>query len=355
MEVILTYILPFIFTLGIIVLVHELGHFLLAKAVGVRVERFSIGFPPRLFGKKIGDTDYCISAVPLGGYVKMTGMIDESMDAEGLKGEPYEFMSKPTWARFLIIFAGPFFNFLLTAGVFAAAVMASGVDVVQEPSYAVVGQVLDGKPAAELGLQSGDEILTLDGQPVEMWDDLVAIVKAAPEEELSITWKRGQDELSGTITPEYDLVADGGLIGVSPVTVHKDVGFFSGIGYGVKSTYNLTALTFRSFGMFFSGKVSVKDGLAGPVKIAQMTGETAKAGLSSLIMWVAFLSLNIGLINLFPIPGLDGGHIMLLGIEGIMRRPLSTKTKMVVQQIGMALLLSLMVFMIINDVLNIFK
>jgi len=347
------YGLPFIFTIGLLVLAHEFGHFLLAKLVGIRVERFSLGFPPRLFGKKFGDTDYCISAIPLGGYVKMTGMIDESMDESSIKGEPWEFMSKPLWARFLVIFAGPAFNILLAAVIYSSIYMISGVETTVDPTYAVVGSVSEGAPADSIGLQVGDRITAIDGKPIKMWDDLLQVVHAAPEQELLIQWERDGQVFSSTVTPMKDMIQDIGLIGIGPQTEIVRVGPLKALWYGGVNTVYKTQLIFRSFGLLFSGQVPAKDALAGPIRIAEMTGRVAKGGFADLLAFAAILSINLGLLNLLPIPVLDGGHLVFLTIEGVTRKPISTKIKMVVQQIGMVLLLALMVFVVINDFLHI--
>lgn len=347
------YGLPFIFTIGLLVLAHELGHFLLAKLVGIRVERFSIGFPPRLAGKKLGETDYCISAIPLGGYVKMSGMIDESMDEGSIQGEPWEFMSKPLWARFLVIFAGPAFNIFLAAIIYTSIYMISGVETTAQPSYAVVGSVSEGAPADSIGLQPGDRITAIDGKPIKMWDDLLQVVHAAPGQKLLIQWERDGEVFSSTVTPMKDLIQDVGLIGIGPQTELAKVGPLKAIWYGGVNTVYKTELIIRSFGLLFSGQVPAKDALAGPVRIAEMTGQVAKGGFANLLAFAAILSINLGLLNLLPIPVLDGGHLVLLSIEGVTRKPISTKIKMVVQQIGMALLLALMVFVVINDFMHI--
>ena len=352
-SIITEYGIPFIFTIGLLVLAHELGHFLLAKAVGIRVERFSIGFPPRLFGKKIGDTDYCVSAIPLGGYVKMTGMIDESMDEGAIKGEPWEFMSKPIWARFLVIFAGPAFNIILAMIIYSSIFMISGVESTVEPNHAIIGSVSAGDPAESIGMQAGDRITAIDGQPIEMWDDILRVVHPAPEKELLIEWERNGETFSSSVTTLKDPLQKSGKIGIGPQTEMLKVGPLKAIWYGSVNTYYKTGLIIKSFGLLFSGQVPAKDALAGPVRIAEMTGQIAKGGFINLLAFAAILSINLGLLNLLPFPVLDGGHLVLLGIEGVSRRPISTKIKMVVQQIGMALLLALMVFVIINDFLHI--
>ncbi len=351
MSLMTTYLIPFIVVLGILILVHELGHFLTAKASGIRVERFSIGFPPRLFGKQIGETDYCVSALPLGGYVKMSGMIDETMDAGGVKGEPWEFMSKPLWIRAIVLFAGSAFNVLFTIAVFTVSVFITGVP---QPVGPVVGRVMENMPAQAAGIQPGDKILRIDQTPITSWDDLIKIIHNAPGKAITVEWERNGAPMSAQITPKLDKMLGYGLVGIDAKTINVRPGLFRGIGLGWESTWNLTRMMFRSFGMLFSGDVSVKEGLAGPVRIAQMTGETAKAGFGSLVMFMALLSLNLGIINLFPIPGLDGGHLLLLAIEGVIRKPISTRVRLVVQQVGMALLLALMLFVIFNDFSNIF-
>lgn len=346
-----SYLIPFVFVLGLLIFVHELGHFLFAKLVGIRVERFSLGFPPRLFGKKIGDTDYCISAVPFGGYVKMSGMIDESMDKNSIKGEPWEFMSKPVWMRILVIIAGPAFNVLLAVAIFATSAFIAGV---AEPVGPVVGGVFENMPAKTIGIQQGDVILSIDSKPINTWDDLVAIVHAAPEKSILIEWERDGQHFSGTVTPILDKVQDIGLIGIEPKTVLVQPGIFKAIGMGFTSGWNLTKMVGRSFVLLFTGQVSAREGLAGPLRIAQMAGDSAKSGFGNLLMFAAFLSLNLGILNIMPIPVLDGGHLVFLAIEGIIRKPLSIKFKMVVQQVGMALLIALMVFVIVNDFSHIF-
>jgi regulator of sigma E protease len=346
LHILYAYLLPFIYVLGLLVFIHELGHFLLAKLVRIRVERFSLGFPPRLFGKKLGETDYCISAVPFGGYVKMSGMIDESMDSNAIKGEPWEFMSKPMWMRFLVILAGPVFNILLTVVIFAASIMITGIAV---PGRPIIERVVPGMPAAEIGLQPGDVITSVDSQPITVWEDLVKIIHNSAGQQIQIEWERNGVKNSRIVIPELDKAQNVGLIGIEPVTTNRSAGFFEAIAMGCKSTWNFTRMIGRSFYVLFSGQASFSESLAGPVKIAQMAGETAKSGFGSLMIFAAFLSLNLGLLNLLPFPVLDGGHLAMLTVEAIIRRPISVKLKLVIQQIGMAILLVLMLFVIVND------
>ena len=346
-----SYILPTIFVLGVLVWIHELGHFLFAKLVGIRVERFSMGFPPRLFGKKIGDTDYCISAIPFGGYVKMSGMIDESMDNDGIKGEPWEFMSKPIWARFLVIFAGPVFNILLAMAIFGIGIYVAGI---AEPVGPIVGSVFEKSPALEIGLVEGDVIKHVDGVAIKEWDDILNIIHNSPERELNIQWERGGQLFSANVTPKLDKIQDVGLIGISPKSEIRKPGVFEATSLGVQSGWDLTKLMGRSFSLLFKGEIPFRKSIAGPVGIAKMAGDSAKSGASALFSFMALLSLNLGLLNLLPFPVLDGGHLVFLGIEGIIRRPLSVKLKLVFQQVGMAILLAFMIFVIFNDVTKLF-
>jgi regulator of sigma E protease len=342
-------LLPFIFVLGLLVFIHEFGHFILAKLVRIRVERFSLGFPPRLIGKKIGETDYCISAIPFGGYVKMSGMIDESMDSDSIKGEPWEFMSKPVWMRFLVILAGPLFNILLTLVVFTATLMVIGV---ADPVGSIIEEVIPGKPAAEIGLLPGDVIKTIDSKPITKWDDLVKIISQSAEKPIQIEWERNGIKNSRIVVPALNKEQNIGQIGVKPVVTIRHAGLFEAVGLSVSRTWEITVMVGRSFRQLFSGKASLKESIAGPIEIARMSGESAKTGFASLIMFAAFLSLNLGLLNLLPIPVLDGGHLLTLVIETVIRRPLSIKFKLIVQQIGMALLLALMLFATVNDILK---
>ncbi len=415
-------ILAFIFVLGVLVFIHEFGHFIMAKIVGIRVERFSLGFPPRMFGKKVGDTDYCISWIPIGGYVKLSGMIDESMEKDSIKGEPWEFMSKPVYQRFLVIFAGPLMNILLALFIFSMSTYISGINepmgaivgnvehgsVVQQTGFQkgdqiisvnnksvdtwnqvseiiegkdqvnvtwqrndqtflktvapeifdtiertlppVVGDVLNDYPAGQVGIQAGDRILTVNNQPVTTWNDLTDIVHKIPGQEVSIEWERNGKILSSSVTPMKEPTDGTGRIGISFLTVSRDVGLFYSFYMGTQYSINLTRLVYRSLKSVVSGNESFKNAFGGPIVIAKMAGESARSGAGNLFIFMAFLSLNLGFLNLLPIPVLDGGHLVFILIEAIIRKPLPDKTKIVVQQIGMALLLAFMVFVIINDI-----
>jgi regulator of sigma E protease len=344
----LTTLLSFIFVLGLLIFVHELGHFLTAKMVGIRVERFSLGFPPRMIGKKIGDTDYCISWLPLGGYVKMAGMIDESLD-DTLKGEPWEYQSKTVWQRIIVISAGSIMNFLAAIVIYS---MIAGFSGIPEPHGALVSEVFENKPADVIGLQEGDVIVAVDNNSVRTHEDLISVVNANPDVEVSIEWVRDEQAMSAMITPERETERDIGLIGVriGNNIIYRDANALESMQHGVVTSYTFLEMTIQHLGMIISGKESFKDAVGGPIIIAKLAGESAKLGFQSLLAFTAFISLNLGFFNMLPLPVLDGGHLVLLLIEGIMGKPLPIKTRMTIQKVGMAFLLALMIFIIINDI-----
>jgi regulator of sigma E protease len=341
--------LPFIFALGILVFIHELGHFLLAKLVGIRVERFSIGYPPRMFGKKVGDTDYCVSWVPLGGYVKLSGMIDESLDEASIKGEPWEFMSKPVYQRFLVILAGPVMNILLAIILIAGFAFFVGFgELIDKP---IIGDVFEGKPAHTAGLRTGDEILSINGQEMASWNDIVESIHGNAENTpVEIVWRSGDSTITRQITPQFDETSRSSLIGIGPSILMQKFDLVRSIGYGFTTTVKVTTEIFNVIGRLISRETKLKDSIAGPVSIFNMIGQSAKQGWENYLMLIALISLNLGIFNLLPIPVLDGGHLVYLTIETIIRRPIPVKTKMIIQQIGIALLLILMVLVTINDI-----
>ncbi len=341
----MTTILSFIFVLGLLIFIHELGHFLAAKWAGIRVERFSLGFPPRMIGKKVGDTDYCIGWLPLGGYVKMAGMIDESMDTH-IEGKPDEFMSKPIWQRAIVIAAGPFMNVLLAFLLFAGLTYHYGIpEASLEP---VVGAVMEKYPAQEVGLQPGDRVLRIDGEEVRTWSDLTSKIHSRPDSTIRLEWDRNGMKMQALVKPRLEPREKIGLIGISPNVVTRDVGVGEALVAGVRLSWQLTAEVGKTLARLVRGEGS-KDEFAGPLQIMKLSGEFARQGFAKLMEFIAILSLQLGLLNILPIPVLDGGHLVFLGLEAAMRRPISVKVRVVVQQIGMALLLALMVFILIND------
>ncbi len=428
----MTTALAFLFVLGVLIFVHELGHYAAAKRLGVRVLTFSLGFGPKLLSFRKGDTDYRISVIPLGGYVKMAG---ENPD-DPRSGQPDEFLSRTKWERFQILIMGPVMNLVL-AVVVMAVVLMQGVEVpAYEDQPPVVGAVLPGSPAEKVGVQAGDRILTVGGDTVDTWSDLSMAIGTRPDRDVPVTLSRNGQTTAVTVRPSAQTRFEIGDIGVLPdtypivastlpgdpadkagikagdvvlavngqrmvvraqlveaisrnagkettlrvrrgaqeldvvvVPVHREnrgmigititepmtsftPGPVQALGLSVERNVELTRQIFKTVGGFFSGETSPRQ-LMGPVAIAQLSGESAQAGWISLFGLMAVISLNLGILNLLPIPILDGGHITIMALEGIARRDFSMRVKEKMLLAGFVLLMMLMVTVIYNDLTRI--
>ena len=424
------------FVLGILVLLHEWGHFIVAKLCGVRVDVFSVGFGPRIWGVKRGDTDYRLSALPLGGYVRMAG--DNPMEER--TGAAYEFLSRPRWQRCLIAIAGPTMNILLTLFIFwgiylfvgmpmesylrqpaqvaavaegnpstgvqpgdlivavdgsitptwekvfskvdkakpgdslSVTVQRGGVQqalnltvpetssesVVGYPALpAIIDEVAMGVPAEKAGMKAGDEIISVDGTPVVSWMQFVERVHNSNGRSLHLVVRRDGAEVPLDITPVHMMAADGdlawqvGIIVKMPETYERQ-GFITSIKDAGFATMGGMRQIGQVLGGLVSGKVSVRD-LQGVVGIARESGRAAKRGPMSLLELTAVISLNLGLLNLLPIPILDGGHVLMLAIEGVLRRDLSITFKERFVQVGLVFLLGIFAFVMYSDILRVIQ
>ena len=427
-----TTLLSFLFVLGVLVFVHELGHFMAARRLGVRVLTFSLGFGPKLLKFRRGDTEYCVSAIPLGGYVKMAG---ENPD-DARTGHADEFLSKTKWERFQILIMGPVMNIVL-AVVVMAVVLAQGANVpVYQDQPPVIAGVESGSPAEQAGIQADDRILTVSGDRVDTWDDLFIAVGTRPNREIPLTLLRAGQTQSVTVRTEAQGRFETGSIGVLPdrtplvqsviagevaeragmkagdimlavngermlsreqlieaisrnggreieLTIQRDgqqqvikvtpeqrgdrgmlgvyvseptksftPGPLEAIQLSVERNIEFSGLIFRTLGGLFVGETSPRQ-LMGPVAIAQLSGESAEAGWIALFTLMASISLNLGLLNLLPIPVLDGGHILIMALEGITRRDFSMAVKEKMLLAGFVLLMMLMVTVIYNDLTRI--
>jgi len=350
----MTTILAFIFVLGLLVFVHELGHFIAAKKSGIRVERFSLGFPPKLIGKKYGETEYCIGVVPLGGYVKMTG---ENEYDENYKPQPGDFMAASLWKRFIVIAAGPLMNFVTAILLLFVVYWAAGIPE-PIPDTISATSIAPGSPAEKAGMEPGAELLSIDGLTFADYAEMSAYIGDRPNQELAFAWKTDEVTKTGIIIPQENTVIDSAGnekivgrigIGIGPLFEYKSTDPWHAFKEGLDATIFLTGEMLRIIWRLISQQESIKN-LGGPVMIAQAAGNAAKQGFLALLGLAAFLSVNLAILNILPIPVLDGGHLVFLSIEGIIRRPVSIKGRMVAQQVGMILLILLMVVVTYNDI-----
>ncbi|TNE36648.1 MAG: RIP metalloprotease RseP [Alphaproteobacteria bacterium] len=366
----LGYIIPFLIVLTVIVFVHEMGHFLVARWCGVAVETFSIGFGTELIGwnDKKG-TRWKISVLPLGGYVKFVGdqgsasvpdkehLAEISRHASEMGVRPEDcFHFKPLWQRAAVVAAGPIANFLLAILIFTGFLSIFG-EMVRAP---VVGQVMEDTPAARAGFEPGDRITAIDGREIERFAELQVLISMSADSERVVTVLRDGQEMELIVTPARVESQDafgnkqkvgqlGIIVSIDPAdVVHQDYSVPAALWQGVVRTGFMVQQTFHYIGRIFAGKEDAKQ-LGGPLKIAQYSGQAAKLGVISVISMIAMLSISIGLLNLFPIPMLDGGHLLFYGFEALKGEPLSERVQEVGFRIGLSLLLFLMIFVTWND------
>ncbi len=336
----LIMVLASIFVFGLLVFVHELGHFLTAKSVGMRVEEFALGFGKKVVGFQKGETFYSLRAIPLGGFNRISGMDPE----EELDERSYS--SKPLWARMFVIVAGSVMNFILPVLLFFIVIMSSGISLPSnEP---VLGEMIDNKPAVMAGLEAGDRIVEVDGKFVHDWQGVVDAVREAKQAEIEIAFTRDGVLDATMVTAEWEPNTKRYFIGVQPVIEHQYLETDEAFIAAAKKTGMIIERMITGLKQMITGEVKAE--LAGPIGVIQMTGEVASLGMMPLLNFAALLSINLGIINLLPIPGLDGGHVVMLLVEGIRGRALGAKALRVIQFIGIALILSLMVYATISDV-----
>ena len=348
------FFIGIVVVLGVLIFFHELGHFLMAKAFGVGVEKFSLGFGPKVAAKTVGGTEYRLSAIPLGGYVKMVGeQPDEELDPGD---EAVSFTHKHVAKRAIIVASGPVFNFILAILIFWGVFAISGASIM----LPVIGNVRDGSPAATSGIQKGDRVIKINQDTVDSWSDMAAHIMDSNGQPLTLTVERGGRQLQFEVTPrpetEQNIFGEDQkryIIGIEAggEVVHQRIGIIEAFSESVQRTWFIIELTILSVVKMISGVISVKT-LGGPIFIAQVAGQQAEMGIVNLLFFIALVSVNLGILNLLPVPVLDGGHLLFFGIEAIIRRPVSLKTREIAQQVGIMLLLLLMVFVIYNDIMR---
>jgi regulator of sigma E protease len=351
----------FILVLGLLIFVHEFGHFIFAKLFGVRVLKFSLGFGPKLVGKKIGETEYVISAFPLGGFVKMFGENPDEQQVEEAERRR-SFAHKPVWQRFGIVLAGPLFNLGFSVVLFFFIFWIFGLPTPVDTTR--IGKVTADSPAAEAGLQVDDEIMQINGKATLQWLDVLEAVKASGGESLNIQVKRKDGVHEVTVTPAISPVKNVfgeeveqrymiGIVKADEMTYEK-VGIGESFINGCLQTWMYISLTVMGFVKIIQQVVPASE-IGGPILIAQIAGEQMRAGWMNLFYFMGLLSVNLGILNLLPVPVLDGGHLVFLTLEGIRRKPLGERAQLVAQQVGIGLLGTLMIFVFYNDIVRIFS
>lgn len=333
---ILLYILMVVIGFSILIIIHELGHFIMARINGVKVEQFSLGMGPKIFGIQGKETEYVIKALPIGGYIKMLGE-EEKVDAEN------SFTTKTPIQKLSIVAAGPIMNLIMAILLFSIFTASVGFQV------PVIDKVESGSPAATAGLQQSDKILKVNGHKISTWDDFVTEVYSSKGNTVNIILSRNGSSKNLNIKPVYDTTEKRYLIGITGKYISKP-NVFQSLNHGFIETKSIIIQTFDVFKNIFRGKAS-KDDIGGPVTIVKMSVAVAKAGFLNFLFFIAYISLQLAIFNILPIPALDGGWIFFLLIEIITRKKLDDNKLGLINYIGFSLLMALMVLVTIKDIL----
>lgn len=345
-------LLVFFFILSVLIVVHEFGHFIIAKKMGVRVEQFSLGFGKALFKKKSKGTEYSVSAIPLGGFVKLAG--DNLAEYEG---KSYEYFSKPPGKRFWIIFFGPLLNYLLGILLFWLIFFMGYPTLTTK-----IGSLIDNYGAKEAGLQVGDKIVAIDGAKTENWEDLQKIIYSKKQSEsVNVSFLRGGKGLSANVRIKEKVLEDKigqkrklGLLGITPADeiIRVRHGFLESFRLSCLKAWDLTAVTYMALGRLVTGSLSMRESMTGPLGIFFITSKAAQLGLVAVLHLMAVLSLSLAIFNLLPLPILDGGHIALLALEKIRGKLLSVKAEEIINKIGFSFIIVLIVLVTYNDIVR---
>ncbi|RNC63081.1 MAG: putative zinc metalloprotease [Candidatus Dichloromethanomonas elyunquensis] len=346
--------LSIILVFGLMVMVHELGHFLVAKRSGIKILEFAFGIGPKVFGIKGKETLYSIRIFPLGGFVRFLSAEeiedddDDVISRQELLSRSFE--SKSIWKKMSVIVAGPLMNFILGAVLFIMVFAWFGVPVASSDN--IIGSTMENKPASLAGLAAGDRILAVNGITTPDWTAVTEQIHSRPGEKVSFKIEKAQTKQVVTmdITPEYDPQSGRGLIGITPNVVNQKVSVLKSAQYGLQQTVQFTQMIVTYIVQMITGKIPVE--LSGPVAVAQVIGEGARQGLSNLLSLTGILSIQFGILNLLPIPALDGGQLAVLSYEGIRRKPINAEKKGWIQLTGFVLLMALMIAVTYKDIVN---
>lgn len=342
-----TTILITLLIIAVLILVHEWGHFITARKIGIPVWEFSIGFGPKIYGRKKDGVEYSLRLIPLGGYVRMAG------EEPGDDNDPEGFNNRTPLEKMGVAFAGPFMNFVLALLIFVYIYSVVGIPRVSDQP--LIGQVVANTPAEQGGLQANDLVLQANNKDIKTWEQFTVAISSTPQgQPLNLTVKRNEQVLNLSITPVKNETTGKPSIGVMSAIAYDKQGIISAIKIGFQQTYELTVLLLSSLGILVSGGASVND-LAGPVGIYKLIGEAAQAGIVLLLSFTAFLSINLGVLNLLPIPALDGSRIIFALVEAIRRKPLEPEKEGFIHWLGFLFLIMLMVLVTYNDIVRLIK
>jgi len=348
--------LAIVFVFGSMVMVHELGHYMVAKWVGIKVIEFSFGFGPKIVGYQGKETLYALRGIPLGGFVKLHGM-DAEVDANGQaviapSHDTRSFMNKLVWQRMAVIVAGPIMNFVLAIILFVSVFAYLGIPAPGNTNR--IGSLVSGKPAVSSGIQPGDKILAVNDELTPDWTRLTEVIHAKPDQVLSLTVERvnGKQHQTVELKTEKDPQTGQGMIGIAPEIIYTHASILQSTGFGLQRTVDFTKFIMVTLVQMITGKIPAEVG--GPVMIAQEIGKGAREGLANLLSLTGVLSIQLGLINLFPIPALDGSRLVFLLIEGIRGKPLNPEKENMIHLVGFVLLMALMIAVTYKDVLRLF-
>jgi len=333
-------ILACIFVFGILVTVHELGHFITAKLTGMKVDEFSIGFGPKIYQRQDGETLYSLRAIPLGGYNKIAGM-----DPEDPEDMDRGFNSKPVTSRMLVILAGSIMNFILPVLIFFGIFLAYGIEVPENKP--VVGQVVEGYPAAKSGIKEGDRILSINGKQVSDWQEIRNVIAATGTKSVPFELQRGKENMRVMVTPDVNPETGKAFIGVVSSLKKVQLSPARAAVASVTATKNIVKNMYASLYHMITGKAKAE--LSGPVGVAKMAGQVAHKGFDMLLQFTAMLSLNLAIINLLPLPALDGGHFLILLIEAVTGHKLGKEAMMNIQKVGVVMILAITIFATFKD------
>lgn len=356
----MTSLVSFVIVLGLLIFVHEFGHFICAKLFGVKVLKFSLGFGPKLAGFTRGETEYLISALPLGGYVKMLGeQEDEEVEAVD---ENRSFAKKPVWQRFIIVAAGPISNLLFAVFIFFLVFAGAGLPTPMDNT--LIAGVSADSPAERAGLMPGDVILSIDGRQTATWEEVAELISSSKGKEVLLEIERDGEKLTVTGQPEVqpsrnifgEETGRRYMLGISrsEEVVYERVSIWGALKAGFIQTWGFIYLTILGIVKMIQQVIPASE-LGGPILIAQLAGKQLQAGWINLAYFIGLISVNLGILNLFPIPILDGGHLAFFAYEALLRKPVSARAREIFQQLGLVLLVSLMVLVFYNDIVRLFQ